>query len=88
MLRIDAIRGKFREMAMQKFRFGHAHVELYRNRGSACAQRAIVQECSRSAAQGIKDKGQRIYMINMRYIIDGGVKECEDQDSHESHIPI
>ena len=77
MLRIDAIRGKFREMAMQKFRFSHAYVELYRNTGSVCTQRASVQDCSRSSAQGRRNKGQGIYMTRMRQIVDGGDNECD-----------
>ena len=76
MLGVRAFRGKFREMAAQKFRNGHTYEELTRDRSSACAQRASVQEGSRSSAQGIKDKGQWIYMINMRQIIDCGDKEC------------
>ena len=77
MLGIEAIKQKFREMAMQKFRFGHAHVELFRNRGTGCAQRAIVQESSRSSAQGRRNKGQGIYMTRMRQIVDGGDNECD-----------
>ena len=76
MLGIGAIKGKFREMARQKFRFSHAYVELTRNRGSVCTQCAIVQECSRSSAQGRRNKGQGIYMTRMRQIADGGDKEC------------
>ena len=74
---MDAIKEKFREMARQKFRFRHAYVELTRNRGSACAQRAIVQEGSRSSAQGRRNRGQRINMTRMRQIVDGGDKECD-----------
>ena len=42
MFRIGAIKGKFREMAVLKFRFSHTHEEMTRSRNSASAQRAIV----------------------------------------------